>query len=122
VGSVPEDELAILLRGLSIPGGLPLEQDADATAPRVADAPAVVVERPTLTVINTPASDRLKEAMKAWAREQARPVRRGEFVEEFAERRLAASRYKVDKALAEMKDDKVFDADAEGYYTLKEAA
>jgi hypothetical protein len=60
--------------------------------------------------------------MKAWAREQARPVRRGEFVEEFAERRLAASRYKVDKALAEMKEAEEFEADAEGYYTLKEAA
>jgi hypothetical protein len=121
---IPADELVILMRGLSIPGGLPLDAQAAADAIGAVaraievDEPAVTVERPNLTVINTPASDQLKEAMKAWAREQGRPVRRGEFVEEFAERRLSASRYKVDKALAEMKDAEEFEADAEGYYTI----
>jgi hypothetical protein len=118
IGKLPEDELAVLLRDVDGARGMP---EGEEPGGAIEDA-AVVVERPTLTVINTSARRPLKEAMKAWAREQARPVRRGEFVEEFAERRLAASRYKVDKALAEMKDDKVFDADAEGYYTLKEAA
>lgn len=118
---IPADELAILLRGLSIPGGLPLTPQAPTQAAK-ADAPAVVVERPNLTVINTPASDQLKEAMKAWARTLERPVQRQEFLTEFRDVRGVASRYKVDKALAEMRESGEMDSDPQGFHTIKEAA
>jgi hypothetical protein len=118
---VPADELAILMRGLSIPGGLPLDTPAPART-ATADVPAVVVERPSLTVINTSASDQLKEAMKAWARTLERPVQRQEFLTEFRDVRGVASRYKVDKALADMRESDEMDSDPEGFYTIKEAA
>jgi hypothetical protein len=122
---IPHDEMAILMRDLSIPAAIPfaLERMVNEVVPvHPSDAPAVTVGRPNLTVVPIAPSDSLKAAMKAWAREQGRPVRRGEFVKEFAETRLKASRYKVDKALQEMKEAGEFDADADGYYTLKEAA
>jgi hypothetical protein len=122
IPNLPADELGILRYGLT--GALaPGELNPLLEASRVAVIePAVTVGRPNLTVVPTAPSDSLKVAMKAWAREQGRPVRRVEFVDEFAKRRVVASRYKVDKALAEMKDDGEMDADADGYYTLKEAA
>jgi hypothetical protein len=118
VGRLPEDELAVLLRGIADTRG---DAEDEERGESVEDA-AVIVERPSLTVINTSADDQLKEAMKAWARKLDRPVQRQEFLAEFKGRRGVASRYKVDKALADLKDADEFDADDKGFYTLKEAA
>src|SRR5206468_11998106 len=104
---LPEDELAVLLRDLGDTRGRVEDEERGETDP---DA-AVIVERPTLTVINTSDDDQLKEAMKTWARKLARPVQRQEFLAEFKDRRGVASRYKVDKALAEMKEAGDMNAD-----------
>lgn len=114
VPPAPDDELAILTKGLTFTS----EAAAIAAAPDSPDARPMVEVVSVTAVPKTPiASAGLRDALVEWIYDQEQqPVTRASVIAEFVTQRGAASQRTVDTALAALKADGVLTADSKGAY------